>query len=379
MTNLAIVIHSLRGGGAERVLTNLLKGLEGSAFSIRLILYESIFDYPLPQNIIIESLDIAPSTKILRVTKRFVEKIIRLALLFRKNKPDVIFSLLCSTNVAVVLAKILSGVDCRLVISEHTFPSINLFHEPYGRITRLLVQYCYPMADKIIAVSEQIKDDLITGFRLPEHKIEVIHNPIDIEEIERLSKEKVDHPWLQSATPVIVSVGRLTRQKGYPFLLKAFSLARRELPCYLIILGEGEDRPLLMTLSRELGIEEAVQFLGFQSNPFKFMAKSSLFVLSSLYEGFPNVLLEAMALGLPIISTDCPSGPSEIIQDRKNGVLVPARDERSLAAAIVSVLKDEQIRRMLSSEARRRARDFALGTIVRKYERVFNENSSSPL
>jgi glycosyltransferase involved in cell wall biosynthesis len=132
-------------------------------------------------------------------------------------------------------------------------------------------------------------------------------------------------------------------------------------------------------MTKSLGIETEVIFLGFQKNPFKYMARSSLFVLSSLYEGFPNVILEAMALGLPVISTDCPSGPAEIIEDKKNGLLVPVKDEQALAGAIICVMTDERLRESLGREARLRADDFALEKIAKDYKRVLSENSPSPL
>lgn len=379
MKKLTIVIHSLRGGGAERVLVNLLRGLDRSDFSINLILYERVFDYPLPDKVEVASLDIEASRNLFKLIKGFVLKIIRLALLFRRNRPDIIFSLLSSTNVAVIIAKLLSGTKNKVIVSEHTYPSVNLSNETYGGITRLFIKSCYPKADKIIAVSASIKQDLVSNFHFPETKIEVVYNPVDIGEIEKLSEEAVEHPWFQGEIPVIVSVGRLTRQKGYPHLLRAFSIVRKDLHCRLSIIGEGEDHTKLLNLAKDLGIEGEVEFLGFQRNPFKYMARSSLFVLSSLYEGFPNVLLEAMALGLPVISTDCPSGPGEIIEDQKNGILVPVKEERALAGAIITVMADKGMREILGRGARLRAGDFALEKIVNDYKRVFNENPSSPL
>jgi glycosyltransferase involved in cell wall biosynthesis len=373
-----IVIHSLRGGGAERVLINLLKGLDRSEFSINLVLYEGVFDYPLPDNIEVAILDIGASRNLFKLIRGFVLKIIRLALLFRRKRPDVIFSLLSSTNVAVIIAKVLSRTKSKLIVSEHTYPSVNLANEMYGGITRLFIKRCYPEADRIIAVSESIKQDLVLNFHFPETKIEVVYNPVDIGEIERLSKETVEHPWFHDKTPVIVSVGRLTKQKGYPYLLHAFSLAKKHLSCRLAIIGDGEDKAKLLGMAKGLGVEREVEFLGFQKNPFKYLARSSLFVLSSLYEGFPNVILEAMALGLPVISTDCPSGPAEIIEDRKSGLLVPVRDEQALAGAIMAVMTDERLRESLGREARQRAGTFALEKIAKDYRRVFSDNSPSP-
>jgi glycosyltransferase involved in cell wall biosynthesis len=379
MIKLMIVIHSLRGGGSERVLINLLKGLDRSVFSITLILYERVFDFPLPEDIEVKILDIHASRNILKLTTGFILKTINLARLIRQNKPDVLFSLISSTNVTLILAKLLSRIKCKLIVSEHTHPSINLKNEIYGGITKGFIKCLYPKADRIIAVSEGIKRDLIQNFHISEDKVTVIHNPVDISEIEKLSQEMADHPWFHGEVPIIVSVGRLTRQKGYPYLLQAFSIVKSSQPCRLLLIGEGEDRTKLIEMAKELGIEADVEFLGFQENPFKYMVCSSLFVLSSLFEGFGNVIVEAMTLGLPVISTDCPSGPSEIIEDKKNGILVPVKDEKALAQTILQVLSDNRLSKELGENAVKRASDFSIDRIVKKYMEVFFENSSSPL
>ena len=379
MIKLMIVIHSLKGGGSERVVINLLKGLDRKEFTITLVLYERVFDYPVPENTDIKILEIYASRNIFKLAKGFILKIINLASLIRKNRPDVILSLLSSTNVTIILAKMLSRIKCKVIASEHTFPSVYLKNEMYGGITKYFMKCVYPKADRIIAVSGGIKQDLIENFNLPEAKIRVIYNPIDIQEIELLAQEKGEHPWFYEKVPVIISVGRLTKAKGYPYLLKAFSLVRRSLLCKLMIIGDGEDKKELIGMAKDLDIEKDMELLGFQKNPFNYMARSSLFVLSSLYEGFSNVILEAMALGLPIVSTDCPSGPSEIIEHKKNGLLVPIKNEKALAQAIIDVITNDELKNNLSREAKVRAQFFALNKIVGKYKDVFLENSPSSL
>jgi glycosyltransferase involved in cell wall biosynthesis len=376
MIKLLVIIHSLKGGGAERVVINLLKGLDRDKFSITLVLYERILDFPLPNKIEVEILNIYAGKNIFTLGVGFIRKIIHLSGLIRKAGPDIVFSLLSSTNVTVILAKLFSGIHCKVIISEHTHPSLNLKNERFGWITKLFMRYVYPYADTIIAVSGGIKNDLLRDFHLPDNKIVVIYNPADLKEIQIRSRETADHQWFHDDIPVIISVGRLTKQKGYPYLIKAFSLARRSLPCRLMILGEGEDKERLIAMARKLGIARDVEFLGFRENPFPYMAKASLFVLSSLYEGFGNVIVEAMALGLPVISTDCPSGPSEIIDDKKNGILVPVQDEYSIARAITEVLTNKALREHLGMEAKRKSEVFALEKIMKDYGRVFSENSS---
>lgn len=379
MTKLMVVIHSLRGGGSERVLINLLKGLDRNEFSITLVLYERVFDYPVPENIELRILDIYASRNFFKLAIGFISKILGLSKLIRKNKPDFVFSLLSSTNVTVILAKILSRMNFKLIVSEHTHPSMNLKNEIYGGITRLFIKVLYPKADKIVAVSEGIKQDIIQNFHINEDKIAVIYNPIDIKEIETLSTEEVNHPWFQEQIPIIISVGRLTQQKDYPYLIKTFAIVKKSINCRLFIIGDGEDKEKLIQMAKEIGLEKDIEFAGFQKNPFKYMDRASLFVLSSLYEGFGNVIVEAMALGLPVISTDCPSGPSEIIENRKNGLLVPVRDEHALAQSILSILTNQDLKDSLGKEAKLRAQFFATEKIIKDYVRIFSENSSSPL
>jgi glycosyltransferase involved in cell wall biosynthesis len=379
MTKLMCIIHSLKGGGSERVLINLLKGLKRDKFSITLVLYERVFDYPLPEDVEVRILDIYASRNIFKLAKGFALKIMCLAKLIRRDKPEVIFSLLSSTNITVLFAALLSRIKSKVIVSEHTYPSVNLRNEMYGGVVKSLIKKMYPHAHKIIAVSEGIKQDLIHNFHIRDDKIEVVYNPIDTEEIKTLSREELIHPWFQEQIPIIVSVGRLTKQKGYPYLLRAFSLVRKSLPCRLFIIGEGEDKKKLVQMAHKLDLKEDIEFCGFQKNPFKYMARSSLFILSSLYEGFPNVLLEAMALGLPIISTDCPSGPTEIIEDKKNGLLVPAKDENALSQAIITLLRDSDLRNSLGREAKTRASSFALDKIITRYREIFLENLISAL
>lgn len=371
-----IVIHSLKGGGAERVVVNLLKGLSRRDFSMSLLLYEGTFDYLLPEDVEVITLDIPSSRNILKTTRGFILKIISFSRLIKKNKPDIIFSLLSGTNVVAILARSLSGVHSKVIVSERNHPSLSLKNELYGGTTKLLMKRFYPKAEKIIAISQGIKEDLIKNFNLSAEKIEVIYNPVDIKEIETLSAEELSHPWFNDGLPIIISVGRLTYQKGHSHLIKVFSIVRQSLPCRLFIVGTGEEEEEnLMNMVNALGLKNDVEFLGFQRNPFKYMARSSLFVLSSLYEGFGNVIVEGMALGLPVIATDCPSGPSEIIEHGKNGLLVPLKDERALAQAILYVLTNDELRKKLSNEAKTRAQFFALNKRVEQYSDVFLRTS----
>lgn len=366
-----VVIHSLGGGGAERVVVNLLRALDRRDFSITLVLFEGYFDYTPPDNVEISILQVPSSTNILKQTRGFILKIISLARLIRKKKPDLVLSLISAANVVTILANSLSGMQSKVIVVEQNNPSESLKNDRYGRVTGPLMKYFYPKAERIIAASVGIKNDLSGKFGLPEKMIDVIYNPVDIEEIEHLSREEVTHPWFHENVPILVSVGRLTKQKGYSYLISAFSLVKQTLPCRLLIIGSGEDKGKLLQSVNELGLWNDIEFLGFQRNPFKYMARSDVFILSSLYEGFGNVIVEAMTLGLPVISSDCQSGPSEIIENKKNGVLVPVKDEKALAEAILDVLTNNVLRRYLCEGAKRRSHLFALSLIVEQYSNVF--------
>jgi len=237
----------------------------------------------------------------------------------------------------------------------------------------MIVRHLYPHADRIIAIAKGVKRDLLDFLSLHSEKVSVVYNAIDIAAIDRLKREEVSHPWFQDDIPVLLACGRLAFPKNYPLLLKAFTKVQRYIKAKLLILGEGEEKGSLENLVRELRIKDNVIFLGFQRNPYKFMAKSHVFILSSSREGFPNVLIEAMACGLPVISTRCPSGPDEIITNEVNGMLVPVGNVDALATAIIRLLKDDQLRRRLSEAGRRRAQDFRAEKMMAEYERVFLE------
>lgn len=375
--SLMIVIHSLQGGGAERVLVNLLKGLSRDEFEITLVLYEDRRAYQLPENIQLRVLGIPAGRNLFSLGTGFLKKILALTRLITAQRPDLVFSLLSSTNAATILATRAAGTAARIAVSEHTFPSVNLANERFGSITARIVRLLYPRADRIIAVSRGIRDDLQRSFGIHEELLQVIYNPFDLDEISRLGKERIEHPWFSPADsgqlPVIVSAGRLTKQKNYPLLLRGFALTSKIFPCRLVILGEGPDRVPLERLIAELGLEHKVLLAGFQQNPFAWIAKAAVFALSSLYEGFPMVLVEAMALGIPVVSTDCPSGPAELITQDVNGLLIPLNNEEALSRALLRILSDRALSSALSEGGRKRAEDFGVSRISEEYRHMFRK------
>ena len=232
----------------------------------------------------------------------------------------------------------------------------------------------YPFLDAAATVSHGVSNQLAGLTGIPRTSIRTIHDPVVSTELLRRADEPVDHPWLGGEQPVILAAARLHPQKDYPTLLRALArlLPRRRVR--LIVLGRGELLPDLREETRTLGIAGAVDFAGFKENPFAFMAKADLFVLSSAWEGLPGVLIQALAVGCPIVSTDCPHGPAEILEDGRLGALVPVGDPAALAAAIDRAL--DAPRR--PGELRARAADFGVARAVDAYERLLLDDRATP-
>jgi len=282
-------------------------------------------------------------------------------------------SFMTMPNIIAILAKVLFARSLKVVINVHDVTSRVLVHSRlklHERVLlRWLVRVLYPRADLVVAVAVGIKVDLVRTFGIPADRVAVVHNPIDTQGICARSSEPVDHPWLGApAVPVVVAVGRLVKLKGFDLLIRAMAQLPSHLNARLLIVGEGEERSSLERLVMELGLAERVTLVGFEENPWKFMARTDMFVLSSLTEGWPNVIGEAMALGLPIVATDCSAGVREFLEEGKLGLLVPPGDSKALAEGIMQVLQDEALRTEFSRRAPKRVAQFDLPNVVRVYE-----------
>ncbi len=303
-----------------------------------------------------------------------------LARYLRHEQPDALFAATPYLNIVAVLARRLAGVETRLVISERTHLSTNLAHSGGGardwrrRYLPPLMRHAYLQADAIIAVSEGVADDLATHIDIPRQAITRIYNPTFLPNLPNKAKEAAEHPWFApGAPPVVLSVGRLGRQKDFSTLIRAFARVRSTRPLRLMILGEASDpgeqddrQAKLTTLAAELGISDDLTLPGFVPNPFAYMARSAVLVLSSVHEGFPNVLVEAMACGCPVVSTDCPSGPAEILDNGRFGPLVPVGDEVAMAQAIGAVLDHP----LTQEQLRARAAVFSFDRAIDSYEEI---------
>lgn len=355
---IALFTRDLAGGGVGRVIVNLSKGFLGRGHDVDVVLARARGPY-------LEQLE--PQVRVIDfAVSRTLRCIPGLTRYLRHERPKTLIACTDGANVVALWAKRLARVPTPVLVSVHT----NVSHharratKARGRLIPHFIRPFYPWADGVIAVSQGVADDLAATARLDRRRIRVIYNPVDIAGIVAQADRPPDHPWFgPGEPPVILSAGRLTAQKDYPTLLRAFASVRRRRPARLVILGEGTERAALETLAAELGCAADVALPGFVANPYPFMRAARMFVLSSAWEGFGNVLIEAMALGTPVIATDCPSGPAEILGGGRFGRLVPVGDAAALGEAIERELDETRTADLL----RERAADFATDRIAAAY------------
>lgn len=364
---LALFLPSLRGGGAERVMVNLARGFVKRGIAVDLVLakVEGPYLSEVPQEVRIIDLK----------SQRVLTSLPGLIRYLRREKPSVLLSAMDHTNLIALWAKKLSRIPMRVVVSVHNNLEKSSQNATFwrGHVVPWGIRLFYPWADIVIAVSQGVAESIVTTTGLSREKIRVIYNPVVTPDLFEKAKESVAHPWFHPKEhPIVISVGRLTKQKDYPTLLRAFAMVRKKIPARLLVLGEGEERPRLEKLIDGLNLREWVDLPGFVQNPFAYMARSDVFVLSSAWEGFGNVLVEAMACGCPVVSTDCPSGPAEILEGGKWGKLVPVGDVDGLADSILATLEGNN-----KFDVVKRAIDFNLTNAVESYLKIMFENEEN--
>jgi glycosyltransferase involved in cell wall biosynthesis len=284
----------------------------------------------------------------------------------RRERPTVFLSSLNHANVMSVIARSISGAGTKVVVCLHSTMSQAESRTLKDRILHKLMRYTYPKADKIVAVSEGVAEDVALHIGLDRSKIEVVYNPVVTPAVRALAQQETEHPWfLPGSPPVVMGVGRLEKQKDFGTLIRAFAELRKRRKARLMILGEGNMRRELESLVGELGLIDDVALAGFVSNPFVLLRRAGAFVLSSRWEGLPTALIEAMACGTPVVATDCPSGPREILEGGKWGRLISVGDVPSLCAAIGETLDASE-----RPDVEMRARDFEVGRAVQRYREV---------
>ncbi len=375
MKKVSILIYSLGGGGAERVVSILLSELKN--FDVILVLMSEKIDYEIPKN-----------TKVFYLEKSNpfesgIKKLLKLPILafkyknfLKQNEMDISFSFMNRPNYINILSKLLNS-KTQTIISERANPSLQYgYKNLLSFINKFLIKFLYPKADFIIANSNQNRLDLIKNFNINENLIKTINNPFDLEKIKNLSKESIEFDFSKFT---FITVGRLDVGKNHQMMIKAFAKLKDD--CQLIILGDGELKQELLNLINKLNLSERVFLIGFDANPYKYLAKSDCFVFSSNHEGFPNVLVEALACNLAVISTDCnreilaPELNVEVIDEVKfasYGMLTPINSEIHFSKAMEKILKDKNLREKYKNLAKQRSLHFSKNKIIKEFLNILS-------
>lgn len=341
---LAVFASFSGAGGVERMLIQLLQGWVELGESVELVLIRADSPHLAQCPAAVRQVHLRANHALLAVPE--------LAHYLRTRRPRALLAAKDRAGRAAVLARALSGVETRLVLrlGTHLSTAMAERHALERALRYAPMRWLYPSFDRIVAVSNGVAEDTAQLAHLPRLRIQVIRNPVITPALSAAAAAPCPHPWLEAGQPpVIVGAGRLQRQKDFPTLIRAFAQVRAQRDCRLLILGEGRWRGALEALTVELGIADAVALPGFQPQLPAYLARAALFVLSSAWEGSPNVLTEALALGVPVVSTDCPSGPSEILAGGRYGPLVPVGDVAALAEAMVQTLEHPHPAAMLQA------------------------------
>lgn len=347
-------------GGAEKVALSLSSGLAQGGYDVDLVVVNGGGELfaEVPDHVRIVDLSAGRVLKSIYPLRRYLNS----------ENPDVLLSMMTEPNVASVLATIMSQTETRVVLTEHSTLSKSS-KSVKNRAVMLLAKYLYPRADHVVTVSDGVRNDLLSVTNVPRNGISIIYNPVDIEDIRKKAEEPLNHAWFQEeGVEVILAGGRHSQEKRFDILLEAFSRIADEQK-RLVIFGEGSRTAALKADANRLGIDEKVCFTGMVMNPYKYMIRADLFVLSSEYEGFGLVLIEALACGCPIVSTDCESGPAEILDKGTFGRLVPVNDAQALSDGISDTLSNPLNKEHLVN----RADEFNVAAALNKYEQVLSD------
>jgi glycosyltransferase involved in cell wall biosynthesis len=331
---IALFLPSLCFGGAERVAINLAEGFAGLGLPTDLVAVSSRGEFAGQIPAGVRLVDLKASRVVLGLPA--------LVRYLRRERPAAVISFMAHAGIVALWARRLSRTSTPIICTLHTTPAQAARNSSKIRnqVMPALLRAFYPWADELVAVSHGVARGLSQATGLPLSRIQVIYNPVISADMIAIARQAPDHPWFSPGQPpVILAVGRLAPAKDFATLIRAFAEVRRRRTARLIILGEGEERAALTALASELGVTDDVALPGFRENALAYMASSAVFVLSSAWEGLPTVLIEALAAGARVVSTDCPSGPREILQEGRLGALVPVGDAAALAGAIIAALE----------------------------------------
>ncbi len=357
----AIFMQDLKGGGAERVMANLACGLANAGVAVDMVLVRKSGPYlaMLPPTVRVVDLG----------TRRVVHSIPALVRYLRTERPAALISALVHVNTAAIIAGRIARTGTRIVVTEHNDVARDRAHTDSRTVTLAfrLMPFVYRWADRILAVSSGVAQSLAHAARVPRRRIEVVHNPAVTPTLRSQASQTCEHPWFaEGAPPVVLAVGRLEVQKDFATLIRAFARLRSRRVARLVILGEGSLRAELEQLVAESGLGADGQLPGFLQNPFPLIARAKVLALSSLWEGLPTVLIEALACGTSVVATDCPSGPAEILAGGCYGRLVPVGDVERLATALDQAIELPHDAQMLN----RRANDFTVERVSAVYRDI---------
>jgi len=372
-----IIFSNFEDLGAQRVAINIANGLS-EQYKINFIILENIGPFGEYLNKTIKIIDLSKSS--INIPKmRVFTKMISYVNWVEKNKTDIAISFAPITNFYILYAKY-KNTFLKTIIQEHAYPSIALKDRGnssflYEMLFKCFLVKKYNNSDIFLTIAEAIKDDFVENFNVRKDFFRIVRNPLDIEKIENMSKEEVKDFNFDKNKKYIIGVGRLVPQKNFKFLIEVFYEVRKlNKNVELIILGKGNLRDTLYNYTKSLGIEKYVHFLGFKKNPYKYIARSDIFCLTSIWEGLPQVLAEAMICKTPIISHKCKSGPDEMIVHNKTGILVEYNNKKDFVTEILKILNDISLVNNLVKEAYIYAKnEYSLDNVINRYKNIIED------
>lgn len=371
---LSFFIPDLTTGGAEQVTVNIVNGLAARGYDVELLLSRAEGELRTQLSEGVTVVELPPSrTPLFGVATHLPALVAYL----RRREPDALFPHLGHVSVVCLAVERFLGTDTVVVPTHHkTFGEVT-DQIPKDRLVRTLLPHLYPSADRIVAVSGGVADSIAAGTPVDRADVSVLYNPVDVEAVRRRARDPVDHEWIEDDDlEVILFVGRIAPQKDLETWLRAFALIHERNPDTRGVIagtelaGTGSNRADLLALADRLGVADVVSMPGYVENPYRYMDRAAAFLLSSQYEGLPTVLIEALACGCPVVATDCPSGPREILADGEYGRLAPVGAVDELAEAVEATLTEPR----RSGELRARADDFAPAAVLDEYERFIEEH-----